>query len=191
MKTACLLKVTVKATDIADYEIPIPIPAGMNQGTRLSAATLLYRDLHFGDIDRGIKPRPTSTHSLRLLQHFKVGPACRAGLRGLPRPATRQVRINHNPPPCIASPLHDGSPFGESPFRQKGPTEDSPFRRKGPAFSNHQIPQRLFMLKRWMFPNLQSTGTGPTTLIDEKTTGTFAASPDLRFIRASSGRFAA
>ena len=111
----------------AEESLPAAAPSGSHPQT-----TFVQRRTH---------PVPCPDSFIR--SHFKVGPACRAGLRGLPRRATRQVRINHNPTPCIARPLQGGSPHGESPFRQKGPT-----------CSNHQIPQPPFMLKLLDFPAL-------------------------------------
>ena len=63
-----------------------------------------------------------------------VGLACRAGLRGLPRPATSRSRMNGQVATWSGCASHGSSPYGESPFRQKGPTKHNPFRQKGPTY---------------------------------------------------------
>jgi hypothetical protein len=56
----------------------------------------------------------------RLRSRISVGPACRAGLRGLPRPVCTSIneQVPHSAADCT-----QGSPYGESPARQAGPTK--------------------------------------------------------------------
>jgi hypothetical protein len=66
----------------------------------------------------------TAVSSGILSRRVIVGPACRAGLRGLPRPA--RLKPRHSASETSINPLTQerviaGSAFGESPFRQKGP----------------------------------------------------------------------